>query len=130
MIGVNVVLAYGADQKSVNAYGKRKLITAKNAQLFSLTVQNKSSSADFWVQVYDVTGADADAAGAAADAVEPEFEGPCQAGSFLPFGFPAGWRCVNGIYVRCVTAADGAETDLIAEDDAKITASYMDGPIG
>lgn len=123
------MLMIGADQKSVNAYGKRKLVTAKNTRLFSLTVVNKSAS-DFYVQLYDVTGADEDAAGAAADLVEPEFEVICYAGLYVPMAFAGGWQFSKGCYVRCVTALAGAEADLIAADDARITAAFMDGPQG
>lgn len=128
MTGPQVVLAYAADQKSVNAYGKRKRVSTVNTLLHSLVVRN-NGAADFYVQLYDVTGATDNAAGAAADLVTPDFDGLVPAGSFLPFSFPGGWRFNNGCYVRCVTSATGAEADLIAADDAKITASYMDGPV-
>ena len=104
----NVVMAYSADQKTTTAYGKRKLISKINTFLYSLVVGNNHATTDFWVQVYDVTGADEDAAGTAADLVEPDFEVICPAQSFVPFAFPAGWRMGKGCYVRCVTAAANA----------------------
>lgn len=125
---MNIMLAYGGDQKSVNAYGKRKLVSPRNTKAYSIIVTNKGAT-DFWVQVYDVTGADEDAAGTAADLVEPQYEVQCFSGSFVGLDFPTGWQCHHGCYVRCVDAADGAEADLIATDDAKITASFADGPI-
>lgn len=129
MTGPSIVLAYAADQKSVNPYGKEKQISARNTFLHSLVVRNKHASTDFYVQVYDVTGADVAACDAAADLVDAEFDGLVPSGSFLPFSFPGGWRFNKGCYVRCVTSPTGATAQKIAADDAKITASYMDGPI-
>lgn len=128
MTGPTVVLAYAADQKSVNAYGKEKQISARNTFLHSLVVRNKSAS-DFYVQIYDVTGADVAACDTAADAATPEFDALVAGESFLPFSFPGGWRFHQGCYVRCVTSPTGTSANKISGDDAKITASYMDGPV-
>lgn len=129
MTGPNIVLAYAADQKSVNPYGKEKQISARNTFLHSLVVRNNHATTGFYVQIYDVTGANVAALDAAADLVDAEFDGFVDAGSFLPFSFPGGWRFHRGCYVRCVTTPEGATADKIAGDNAKITASYMDGPI-
>lgn len=129
MTGVNMVLAYAADQKSVSAYAKEKQISARNTFLHSLVVRNNNASTDFYVQIYDVTGANVAALDAAADLVTPEFDVLVPAGSFVPFSFPGGWRFHNGCYVRAVTTATGATAQKIAASDAKFTASYMDGPV-
>lgn len=121
-----IVLAYAADQKSVNDYGKHKLCSLVRSKLHSLTVQNKSAT-DFWVQVYNLTAANEAAANTAADLLVPEFEVICPGGLYVPFNFPGGWRFSDGVYVRCVSVVDGASGDLIGADDAKITASFMDG---
>lgn len=122
-----IVLAYGADQKSVNAYGKKKRISTKNTLLHSLVAANKG--ADCYIQVYDLTAASDAAADTAADLIAPEFEVLCPSGSFVPFSFPGGWRFWQGCYVRAVATQGGATANIIAGDDVKFTAAFMDGPL-
>jgi len=124
------VFLIGADQKSVNAYGKDKLISSKNTRLHSLLVGNNHATDSFWIQIYDLTAADEAAANTAADALTPEFHViECPAGSYVPYSFAGGWPFRTGCYVRCVTSAAGTSANLIATDAAKIDAAYMEGPL-
>jgi hypothetical protein len=123
------VFLIGADQKSVNAYAKNKLISAVNTRLFSLVVRNNHATDSFWVQVFDLTAADEAAANTAADSVTAEFEVECPGGLFVPFTFAGGWQFTKGCYVRCVSTDGGAAAQLIGGNNAKITAAFMNGPI-
>lgn len=123
------IFLVGADQKSVNAYGKQKLITAQNARLHSLLVGNNGATS-FWIQIFDLTAADEAAANTAANSATLEFaEVECPAGGYVPYSWAGGWPFHTGIYVRCVSTQGGSSTDLIAADNAKIDAAYMNGPL-
>jgi hypothetical protein len=114
----NIVQGRLADQRSKNDWGKSALITAKNAELRSLIVTNKSAST-VWIQVFDSdTGTNPETVDA-----NPE-EYPLPTNSVLTV---TDLRFTTGIFVRAVTAAAGST--LIGANDVKIRCDYQTGPV-
>jgi len=126
---MQTIFMYPMDQSWLTGYvSAAQEISAVKSRLGGFTVNNKGGATIF-LQVFDIapTG-DAAAKKTAVDALVTSGqyrEYPVYAGSYCPAAWAGGLRFHNGIYMRCVTAAEGTSTDLISGDDAKYDVSFM-----